>query len=170
VIRWVELGIALIGSIIGVVSALQALIAVGNQPPYSDRMALGILALVMAADVTILPLAMRSRPRIAALVMVTSGIGGALAINLFYINTYYLLALPLPAGAALLAGGGLRHRRRLPGEARATRSIKLKQWSITACLYIYHVALITPSCHNHLLIVTAIKSDSYSQSSRRTMR
>jgi hypothetical protein len=94
VIRWVELGIALIGSIIGVGSALHALIAVGNQPPYSDRMALGILALVMAADVTILPLAMRSRPRIAALVMVTSGIGGALAINLFYINTYYLLALP----------------------------------------------------------------------------
>jgi hypothetical protein len=46
----------------------------------------------------------RRWPRLAAPVMMASGIIGCAAINLYYINTYYLVALPL-----WLLGGVLAH-------------------------------------------------------------
>jgi hypothetical protein len=95
--------IALLGSLVGIGSAVQALIEVGNQPPYTDRLAFGILALVMAVDEIVLPLALRSRPRIAALLMLLSAVVGGVAINFFYINTFYVLAVPFWLAAAFAA-------------------------------------------------------------------
>jgi hypothetical protein len=49
------------------------------------------LALSVIASAAGLPAA---RPASGAAVIVAAGLLGALAINLFYINTYYVLALP----------------------------------------------------------------------------
>jgi hypothetical protein len=43
------------------------------------------------------------RPATGAAVMVVTGLLGAVAINLFYINTYYVLAVPLWLIAAVTA-------------------------------------------------------------------
>jgi hypothetical protein len=52
------------------------------------------------------------RPAAGAAVMVATGLLGAVAINLFYINTYYVLAVPLwlVAAAAALASAPARER------------------------------------------------------------
>ena len=94
--------VAILGGVIGVSSAGQALLAVGNQPVYQDRVAFGWAALVLALFATGAIGLARTRPGVAAVIMIVDGLLGLGAILLFYINTWYALAVPCWLLAAAL--------------------------------------------------------------------
>lgn len=94
--------VALLGGIIGVSSAVQALLAVGTQPVYQERVAFGWAALVLALLATGAVGLARHRPGVAGAIMVVDGLLGLGAILLFYINTWYALAVPCWLLAAAL--------------------------------------------------------------------
>lgn len=95
--------LGVLGSIIGVVSAISAFVAVGGDAAYSARLWAGWAALVLAVLAGAAAPLMSTRPVAAGLIMLVSGFAGFVCINLFYINTFYGLALPLwIAGAVLI--------------------------------------------------------------------
>src|SRR5690349_5508280 len=85
---------AILGGVIGVSSAIQALLTVGNQPVYQERVAFGWAALILALLATGAVGLARTRPGVAVAIMVVDGLLGLGAILLFYINTWYALAVP----------------------------------------------------------------------------
>lgn len=89
----VVLGVA--GGIIGLLSAVDALITVGGEAAYSARLWAGWAALLLALVATAAALFLTTRPTIAGLIMLISGIAGFVCISLFYINTFYGLAVLL---------------------------------------------------------------------------
>lgn len=93
---------ALLGSAIGVLSAIQALLAVGGAPTYSARLWAGWAALILAALTGAGGLVALRRPGLASGLIAVAGLLGAVAINLFYINTFYVLAVPFWLVAAML--------------------------------------------------------------------
>jgi hypothetical protein len=110
---WTALGggAALFGGAVAVSSAAQAISQVGSVAPYDSRVGFGWLALILgviAAAAGAIP----SRSRAAAiLIMLLAGLVGALAINLFFINTWYLAALPLWILSAVLSTTSGSHAR-----------------------------------------------------------
>jgi hypothetical protein len=110
--RWpprIAAALALAGAGIGVSSATAAFLAVGGDPAYQSRLAFGSAALILAALAGAAGLLAATRPSLSALGILLGGFLGAVAINLYYINTFYLLAVPLwVLAAALAAFGGLR--------------------------------------------------------------
>ena len=82
-----------IGGIIGVVNAGAALLTVGGDPVYSTRVGFGWSALVLALVAAIGGLMATTRPRAGAAVMLLTGLAGTVLINLFSINTFYVLAM-----------------------------------------------------------------------------
>ena len=84
--------LALAGGTVGVGGAVSALLTVGTEPVYSVRVGFGWAALALA------------------MLAAAGGLLGAAAINHFYINTPFLLAVPLwlAALAFLLMGGDSR--------------------------------------------------------------
>jgi hypothetical protein len=97
----IVLGIA--GGIIGLVSAISAFGAVGADPEYSTRLWAGWLALLLAVVAGVAGLFLSRRPAMASLTMLIAGFAGFACINLFYINTMFVLAVPLWIAAAVLA-------------------------------------------------------------------
>ncbi|HEX6608619.1 MAG TPA: hypothetical protein VF276_17085 [Chloroflexia bacterium] len=98
----VSLLIAILGGVIGVASAIQALMTVGNQPDYQDRAVFGWAALILAITATGGVALARTRPGVAGIVMVVDGLLGLGAMLLFYINTWYAVAVPCWILAAAL--------------------------------------------------------------------
>lgn len=98
----VALLVAILGGVIGVSSAIQALITVGNQPVYQNRAVFGWAALILALLATGAVGLGRTRPALAGALMIVDGLLGLGAILLFYINTWYALAVPCWILAAAL--------------------------------------------------------------------
>jgi hypothetical protein len=94
--------LGVLGSIVGLVSAISALVIVGADPAYSGRLWAGWLALILALLAGIAAIFISRRPIAAGLTILISGVLGFLSINLFYINSFYGLAiLPWLIGAVL---------------------------------------------------------------------
>ncbi len=100
--RTAVLGLALLGGVIGVANAIWALVAVGGDPAYSGRLLLGWAALILALLAGAAGFAARTRPSVAGLTILVSGVLGFVAINLYYINTFYALALLFWLAASVL--------------------------------------------------------------------
>jgi hypothetical protein len=83
-----------LGGVIGVGSALEAFQAVGSDPLYRFALWAGWVALLLPVVAGLSSLWLRARPLLASMLILGSGIGGVVCINLFYINTFYVLALP----------------------------------------------------------------------------
>ncbi len=100
--RRFALGSVLVGSLIGVSGALRELSSVGGNPDYQSRLGFGVAALVLAVVAGLGGLlACRQRGRGTAL-LVVSAFCGVFAAYWYYINSYYLLALPFWLLGAML--------------------------------------------------------------------
>lgn len=104
--------LAVLGALIGGASAISALLTVGGEIPYQERLVIGWAALGLA--VLTVPVALLSwrQPFLAAVLIFVMGLAGTVAINFFYINTFYVCAAPLwvaAAVAAAFAGGRKRN-------------------------------------------------------------
>ncbi len=93
------------GGLVGASSSLAAFGAVGDEPAYAARAAFGWLAFALALGVLVGCLLVTSRPVTARVLLLGGSLLGFIAINLFYINTFYGLALPLCWFAAALEAG-----------------------------------------------------------------
>ena len=100
--KMIAIALGVLGGIIGLGSAISAFIMVGADPMYSARLWVGWLALLLAVVAAGSALLIQSHPVAASITMVITGFSGFVCINLFYINTFYGLAVPLwIIGAAL---------------------------------------------------------------------
>lgn len=101
--RIIAIVLGALGGIVGLVSAITAFVAVGGEAAYSARLWAGWAALLLALVATVAALLISNRPTVASLTMLISGILGFVCINLFYINTFYVVAVPLWIVATALA-------------------------------------------------------------------
>lgn len=101
--RMIAIVLGVLGGIIGLVSAISAFVAVGADPAYSARLWAGWLALLLAVLAGVAAVFITTRPAAVGLTMLIGGFAGFVCINLFYINTFYGLAVPLWIVAAALA-------------------------------------------------------------------
>jgi len=95
--------LGLLGALVAIPNAVFAITEVGHLPGYGTRVGFGWAALgfgILGAASGVLALA---RPRLASLGMFIAAVGGGVAISLFYINTFYLVAVPLWLLGALIA-------------------------------------------------------------------
>jgi hypothetical protein len=95
--------LGVLGGIIGLLSAVAALVTVGGEAVYSSRLWAGWAALLLALMAAAAALLLPARPGMASLIMLISGVAGFACINLFYINTFYALAVPLWLAGAVVA-------------------------------------------------------------------
>ena len=100
--------LALLGGVIGIGSAATALLAVAAEPAYAPRAGFGWLALVLAALAACGGLMAGRWPVASAAITVMAGLAGAVAINLFWINSFYLAAVPCWLASGVLATLGVR--------------------------------------------------------------
>ena len=100
--------LGVLGGITGLVSAIVALVTVGGQAVYSTRVWAGWAALLLALVTIAAALFLRTRPTNASIIMLISGVAGFVCINLFYINTFYVLAVLLWCAGAVVAIVGPR--------------------------------------------------------------
>jgi hypothetical protein len=84
-----------------VIYMVEGLNGMGN--PYADRVGFGIAAFVLALVAAVGAVLLYRRPELGSLLMVAGSILGAVAINLFYINTWYVASVPLCLLGAILA-------------------------------------------------------------------
>jgi hypothetical protein len=101
--RIIAIVLGVLGGIVGLVSAITAFVAVGGEAAYSARLWAGWAALLLALAATAAAVLISNRPTLASLAMLISGILGFVCINLFYINTFYVVAVPLWIVATALA-------------------------------------------------------------------
>ena len=103
-------GLAALGGIIGAGSVIVGLLGEGGTAPYAARLAFAAVALVLALVAGSVPWWPRVSVRTAGIIMFPSGVVGFLATQLWFINTYYVAALPLwlIATVLLVAGGAVR--------------------------------------------------------------
>jgi len=100
---WLPVLLALLGSIVGVSSALAAFAATAADREYAARVGFGWLALLWAIVAVIAGVLAVSRPRQAGVVLLLGSLASGIAINLFYINTWYVGAVLLWWLGALVA-------------------------------------------------------------------
>jgi len=93
--RGVAIVLGMLASLIGVLSAISAFNTVGSDPAYSYRLWAGWASLVLAILAGIAAIFMTTRPRAASLTMLISGMLGFVCISLYYIETFYMLAVLL---------------------------------------------------------------------------
>ena len=110
----IALMLAITGSAVGLICSISALATVGFDPAYSSRDWVGWIALLLAIVPSIALMLLRRRPIVASLIMLVSGLGGFVCINLFYINTWYALAIPFWIAATVLAIISVRAAARRP--------------------------------------------------------
>jgi hypothetical protein len=101
--RGIAIILGILASVMGVLSAISALSAVGADPAYSARLWAGWASLVLAFLAAVAALGITIRPRAASFTMLLSGIIGFVCINLFYINTFYIIAIQLWFLSTILA-------------------------------------------------------------------
>jgi hypothetical protein len=101
--RGIAIALGMLASVIGVLSAISPLSAVGADPAYSARLWAGWASLVLAILGGVAAISITTRPRPASLIMFSSGMLGFICINLYSIDTFYLLAIPLWLIGTLLA-------------------------------------------------------------------
>jgi hypothetical protein len=101
--RGIAIALGILASLIGVLSAMSALSGVGADPAYSARLWAGWASLILALLAGLAAIFMTTRPRAASLTMLISGILGFVCISLYYIDTLYMLAVPLWFIGAVLA-------------------------------------------------------------------
>jgi len=101
--RGIAIALGMLASVIGVLSAISDFSTVGSDPAYSYRLWAGWASLVLAILAGVATIFMILGPRTASLIMLISGMLGFICINLFYIDTFYMLAVPLWFIATLLA-------------------------------------------------------------------
>ena len=106
--KMIAIVLGVLGGIIGLGSAISAFVMVGADPAYSVRLWLGWLALLLAVVAGGAALSIHTRPVAASLAMLIAGFAGFVCINIFYINTFYGLAVPLWIIGAALALIGAR--------------------------------------------------------------
>lgn len=87
--------LGILGSLIGVFSAISAFVVIGGDPAYSSRLWAGGASLALAALAGVATIFITARPIAGSLTMLIGGMIGFVCINLFYINTFYGLAIPL---------------------------------------------------------------------------
>ena len=95
VLGLVAIVLGLLGSVIGIWCALSAFQAVGTNPAYSGRLWAAWAAFLLPILAALATLFLRTHPLAAGLLIIVNGLAGAVCINLFYINTFYVLAIPL---------------------------------------------------------------------------
>jgi energy-coupling factor transporter transmembrane protein EcfT len=95
------LGVA--GGVIAIASSISALLTVGGNPQYQSRLWAGCLTLALSVLAGSAAIFIARRPVAASIVMSLSGLVGFFSINLYYINTWYILALPIWLVALILA-------------------------------------------------------------------
>ncbi len=90
---WLPVPVALLGSIVGVSSVITAFTASAadreNAAAYAARAGFGWLALLCAVVAAVAGLLAVSQPRVTGSVLLLGGLVGGIAINLFYISTWY---------------------------------------------------------------------------------
>jgi len=104
--------LSLIGCGVAVASVVRGFLEIGGDPAYQGRLAFGVAALLLGALAGIAAFLPGMRPAMASVVIIVAGILGFAATLPWYINTFYVAALPLwIVGAALLLFGGFSARR-----------------------------------------------------------
>jgi hypothetical protein len=104
--------LGLIGGVVAVVCVISGFAAIGADPLYQSRAGFGVAALALGGVAGISGFLPRLHPTAAGALMLVAGILGFLATLPWYINTYYVAALPLwLIGAALVLAGGFSLRR-----------------------------------------------------------
>jgi len=103
--RWAALVplLGLSGGAIGAVSASGALLRHGAAPEYAARAGIGWLALLLGLVAVAGGALLVARPRLGALLLCLGSVLGFVAINLYDINTFYVLAPLVCVAAAILA-------------------------------------------------------------------
>ena len=101
--RGIAIVLGVLASVIGVLSAISALNSVGADPAYSYRIWAGWASLVLAILAGVAAILMTIRPCVASLTMLISGVIGFICINLYYIDTLYMLAIQVWLIGTLLA-------------------------------------------------------------------
>jgi hypothetical protein len=91
------------GGLVAAGSAIQALMTVGGEAGYQTRLGFGWAAFLLGMAAAVVPLALTRQPRLGATVMMLAGLAGSVAINLFFINAFYVFALPVWIAGALAA-------------------------------------------------------------------
>lgn len=101
--RGIAIALGILASLIAVLSAISALNAVGGDPAYSARLWAGWASLALGILAGVAAVLMTTRPRAASLTMLISGILGFICIYLYYIDTFYMVAVKLWFLGAILA-------------------------------------------------------------------
>jgi hypothetical protein len=101
--RIAALTLGLVAGLVAAGSAVSALTAVGRDPLYQPRLGFGLTALLLAGVTLLGAWDAQTHPVRGAVSMLVAGGLGTLAINLYYIDTLYVLAVPLWMVGALLA-------------------------------------------------------------------
>ena len=95
-------GLAIVGAAVAIYSAASAIAEVGRTPAYDARVGFGWAALALGGLAGAAGATPFRRPIAVALVIVVAGLLGCVAINLLFTNTWYLGAMLLWLGAAVL--------------------------------------------------------------------
>jgi hypothetical protein len=106
--RWGVVLFGLLGGLVGMASALTALVAVGDVAGAGERVGWGLAALVLATLAAAGATVAQARPRLACAALIAGSSLGMVAMSLFDINTFYVAAVPLCWIAAALALLGAR--------------------------------------------------------------
>ena len=101
--RGIAIVLGMLASAIGVLSAITAFNAVGADPAYDARQWAAWASLVLAILAGIAAILIATRPRAASLTMIIIGMVGFVCINLFFIDTFYILAIQLWFLSTILA-------------------------------------------------------------------
>ena len=102
---WSAVGLAFVGGVVGAVNAVVAMLTVGGSPGYSERLWAAIAALLLAVLAGAVPIFLSCHCVLAAGLILLCAVAGTVAINLFYIETFYIAALPAWSASALFALG-----------------------------------------------------------------
>ncbi|HET9110817.1 MAG TPA: hypothetical protein VFN78_08340 [Ktedonobacterales bacterium] len=96
-----------LGGVVAVLSVANGFVAVSADPQYRSRAIFAIAALVFGIIAAVSGFIPRMHPAAAGALMLAAGVLGFLATLPWYINTFYVMALPLwIIGAALLFASG----------------------------------------------------------------
>ena len=105
--------LGVLGGLAGSASAIVALRELAADPIYGERAGFGWAALALALVAAAGGLLAPTRPRLAGALLVGGSTLGFVAINLFYINTFYFVAPP-----ACWLGAALAQARPAPARVR----------------------------------------------------
>lgn len=149
--------IGLLGALVGLSAAGYALVVYlvegtnGMANPYASRMGFGVAAFLLAALAGVGAFVVLARPLHGSVLLMMGSLLGLVAISLFSINTWYVLAVPLCMLGAILA---------LASAPRPTSSVTVQWLSLALMVAVavaaYFVAGILAALAVALLAVVAL--------------